>query len=422
MPESYLIRNAKLFSPGHSSHLKQTDLLIEKGIVKKIAKSIDAKAQEISGKALWVTSGLCGLRTHLTDPGYEYKDSIDSLLETAAAGGFTSIVTTPDTKPKIDSKGSISYLINASKDNLVSIMPTGKLTEATSNENLAELYDMHQSGAAVFSNGEEEVTNGLLKKALLYVKPFNGKVFTTPLDFSLGKDGLVNESENTIHTGLKVSPSLAEEISVKEQIEIARYCDASIHLSGITSAGSVELIKQAKKEGVSITCDTTIFNLCFTDNEVLGFDENFKLKPMLRTELDRQALIAGVNSGTIDAISVNHCPQNPESKVVEFNYAAFGALSLQFVLSWYLEHLQKDIRPEIFIQKLTSGPKTVLQIKNSAIEEGSVADMCVFNTEEIWEFNESTNKSKSKNSHLWNKKIKGKTVALFNNKKTKTFN
>ncbi|MFB1003341.1 MAG: dihydroorotase [Bacteroidia bacterium] len=418
MPKTYLIRNATLIQEGNPLHGKSIDILISKGKIQEIGPELKAEASVIAGQDLWVTEGWVDMRCHLTDPGNEHKDTLENTLNTAAAGGFTSLVTLPHSEPCIRDKSGVNYIVKSSQNHLVDVQPTGVLSDTKHAENLAELYDMSLAGAVAFTNGDGAVSNGLLKKALLYTKPFGAKVITHPSDKSIEQGGTVNESETTVHTGLKTSPSIAEFISVREQIEVARYCDAAVHFSCVSTAESVDHIRQAKKEGLAVTCDVSIFNLCFTDKEVLSFDENFKLYPPLRSEKDRKALVKGVNDGVIDAICSNHNPQNIESKQVEFDYADTGALSLQLVLPWYLRHLANDIAKETFVNALTNGPRKVLGLSTETISKGASANLTIVDTHHEWIFNAETNHSSSKNTHEWKQEQKGRIVSVFNNKET----
>ena len=418
MPKTYLIRNATLIQEGNPLHCKSIDILISNGTIQEIGPELKVEASVIAGQDLWVTAGWVDMRCHLTDPGNEHKDSLESTLNTAAAGGFTSLVTLPHSEPSISDKSGVNYIVKSGQNHLVDIQPTGVLSDAKHAENLAELYDMSRAGAVAFTNGDGAVSNGLLKKALLYTKPFGAKVITHPSDKSMEQSGTVNESEITVHTGLKTSPSIAEFISVREQIEVARYCNAAVHFTCISAAESLDHIRQAKKEGLAVTCDVSIFNLCFTDKEVLSFDENFKLYPPLRSEKDRNALIKGVNDGVIDAICSNHHAQNIECKQVEFDYADTGALSLQLILPWYLKHLAADISKETFINAVTNGPRKVLGMASKAISKGASANLTIIDTHHKWIFNAETNQSSSKNTHEWKQEQKGRVVSVFNKKET----
>lgn len=418
MPKTYLIRNATLIQEGNPLSGTSIDILIFNGQIQEIGPELKADAKVITGQDLWVTEGWIDMRCHLTDPGNEHKDTLEKTLNTAAAGGFTSLVTLPCSEPSISDKSGVNYIIKSSQNHLVDVRPTGVLSDTKHAGNLAELYDMSLAGAVAFTNGDGAVSNGLLRKALLYTKPFGAKVLTHPSDKSIEQGGSVNESETTVHTGLKTSPSIAEFISVREQIEVARYCNAAVHFSCISTAESVDHIRQAKKEGLAVTCDVSIFNLCFTDKEVLSFDENFKLYPPLRSEKDRNALIQGVNDGVIDAICSNHHPQNIESKQVEFDYADTGALSLQLILPWYLKHLANDISKETFVNALTNGPRNLLGLPTEAISKNTSVNLTIIDTHHEWIFNAETNQSSSKNSHEWKQKQMGRIVSVFNKKET----
>ncbi len=416
MSKSYLIKNAKLLEVGHPLHLQQIDLLITDGIILEIGTQISTTAPVISGESLHLSAGWIDMRCHLTDPGLEHKDNLQNLLDSAMAGGFTKIVTLPHSEPSITDKAGVKYLQQAANYHLVDLRPTGVISDPQHAENLAELFDMCGAGAIGFTNGDGKVSNALLKKALLYTKPFGGKIITHPSDKSLEQHGHVNESENTLHTGLKTSAALAEYIAVAEQLEIAKYCEASIHFSAISCRESVQLIRTAKAAGVPVTCDVAIANLCFTDKEVLTFDENFKLYPPLRSETDRLALIEGINDNTIDAICSNHCPQNIENKQVEFDYADFGGLSIQQLFSWYTAHLSNDINMSTFIQKLTTGPAACISEPSSSVQVGKEANITVFDADTSWFYDEHTNQSDSKNAHDYNTNLRGKVLAVFNNK------
>lgn len=419
MPKPYLIRRATILQAGHLLYQKKVDVLIANGSIEQIGENLKADATEITGENLWVTAGWVDLRCHLSDPGNEHKDTLLNTLDTAASGGFTGVLTLPHSEPAIRDKSGVNYLRRASSDHVVDLHISGVLSDLKQSENLAELYDMHLAGAVAFTNGDQSVSNGLLKKALLYTKPFGVRVVTHPSDKSVEQGGCVNESENTIHTGLKTSPALGEYISVQEQIEVARYCGAAVHFSCISAAESVMLIRQAKNEGLLISCDVSIFNLCFTDKEVVGFDENFKLYPPLRSEKDRIALIDGVNDGTIDAICSNHHPQNIENKQVEFDYADTGALSLQLMLPWYLKYLSTAIDQTIFIAAVTSGPRSILGLPQVLVQEESTANLTVVDIDKVWTLDKNTNQSASKNTHEWGLAQRGRVVAIFNKNNVK---
>lgn len=401
--------------------MKKTDLLIQGGKIQKIAKNIKADATLIEGKELVVSAGWHDMRTHLADPGFEYKESLSQLCKAAAAGGFTSISTLPNTLPVIDNKSAVQYLLHGSTSELVDVLPYGTVSEKAEGKDLAELFDMHQNGAVAFTDGDLSLNSGLLKKALLYVQSFNGLVISFPLDISLHHEGQINESKETVGTGLKTSPPLAEYSCVKQQLDILEYTGGRLHFSGISTKESVELIKQAQRKGLEVTADVPIYNLCYTDKDVTGFNSNFKLMPLLRSEKDRKALIKGLKEGVIQAISSNHHAQNVELKKVEFDYASTGSLSIQSLFSLYAEHLSDQLDEATFIKALTSSPREIIGQNIVDMKEGDSANLVVADKKAVWTWNKSSNRSGSTNTHLWNVELHGKVLAVFNHNKVNLY-
>lgn len=421
MSKQFLIKNATLIQEGHPQHLKKIDLLVNGNKIEKIGKNISAKATNIEGEDLFVSAGWHDIRSHLADPGYEHKESLKQLSNAAAAGGFTSVSTLANTLPVIDNKSSVQYILNSNKGELTEIKPYGAISEKSEGKDLAELFDMHQNGAIAFTDGDSPLSSGLLKKALLYVQSFGGLVISFPLDMSLHHDGQINESKDTVSTGLKASPALAEFSCVRQQLDIVEYTGGKLHFSGISTKESVDLIKQAQKKGLNVSCDVPIYNLCFTDKDVAGFNANFKQMPLLRTEKDRKALIKGLKEGVIQAICSNHHAQNVELKKVEFDYASTGSINIQQLYSLYNEHLSKDLDEATFIKALTSLPRQVLNLEEVKIEDGAKANLTVVDRKAKWNLNKQSNKSLSTNTHLWNAELHGKVLAVFNNNKVNLY-
>lgn len=413
MPKQYLIKDARLDHPGHAFHGTRTDILIADGTIAEIGPDLSADAQRIEGNDLMVCAAWHDLRCHLADPGHEYKESLSQLCDAAWDGGFAAISTLPNTEPVTDHKAGINYILGASKHHPVRVMPFGALSQAAIGVELAELFDMQANGAVGFTDGDRATGSGLLRKALLYVKAFDGLVVSFPIDPSLHHDGMVNESDKTVGTGLKASPSLAEYTCVQQQLDILEYCSGRLHFSAISCAESVELIRKAKARGLNVSCGVPIHNLCYTDERIAGFDPDFKLLPVLRTEADRQALIQGVKDGTIDVIVSNHHAQNIERKKVEFDYADTGVISLQLVYPMYQRYLSQDLDEERFVQCLASGPRKVLGLEEPKLAKGAAAHLSVFDREAEWVLDAQTNRSGSQNTYLWNKALKGKCLWVF---------
>ena len=278
---------------------------------------------------------------------------------------------------------------------------------------------MHRAGAIGFSNADIPFADaGYLLRALMYVKSFDGLIFSHAEDTSLSTTGMVNESITTINTGLKTAPRMAESTAIQTQIEVAAYAKSHLHFSHVSTRESVELIRMAKKRGIKITADVALAHLVFTDNVLESFDSNYKIKPPLRSTLDRDALIEAINDDTIDAIVTDHSPLTKELKKVEFDYAAYGITGFQSFYPMYNQELTKKINLEKFIEKVTQGPRNVLGMPNPQIKEHEVANLVVFNPDIEWQLNDNSNYSKSVNSPYYDKKLKGKIIFTANQFKT----
>jgi dihydroorotase len=289
----------------------------------------------------------------------------------------------------------------------------GCISQNREGKDLAELYDMRLAGAVAFSDGTRPVTeSGLMSRALLYAKGFDGLVFSYPEDSSIAGKGKMNEGEMSTYLGMKGLPALAEEVHISRDLYLAEYNDCPVHFSTISSANSVELIRKAKRRGLRVSCDVTAHHLVLTDEALQGFDSNFKVKPPLRTAGDVSALRAGLVDGTIDAIVSQHTPHEIEFKDVEFEIASFGVIGLQTVLPLALE---AGLSAEALVEKLAINPRKILNLPVPEIEVGEQANVVLFDTENEWVFDASSNKSKSANSPFLNSTLKGKVMLACNN-------
>jgi dihydroorotase len=285
---------------------------------------------------------------------------------------------------------------------------------------MAELYDMKLAGAIGFTDGNRPIANsGLLLRTLLYNKIFNGLALVMADDANISAGGIMHEGETSMVQGLKGIPSLSEEIMIQRDIELVKYSEGRLHFSAITTKGTVEIIRRAKKQGLKVTADVAFANLCFADTNLLDYDANFKLVPPLRSKADQKALWDGVQDGTIDAIVSNHLPQNKENKEVEFEYAQPGMISLQVLLPILLANKPASVELSSVIRALSAGPRNLLELPKIMIEKGAVASLTLFNNNKSWVFN--NNFSKSENTPFLKQKIQGAIAhvvcknALYNN-------
>ncbi len=379
---------------------------------KKAFQKIPKGTQTVDLKGNLLSPGWFDMRADFCDPGYEYKEDLASGANAALAGGFTDIALLPSSNPARDSKIGIEYVLNQSAVLPVNLHAYGCISRQREGKEMAELYDMHEAGAVAFTDGNRAVTNaGLLERSLLYAKIFNGLILSSANETSISEGGRMHEGNMSTLLGLKGIPSLAEELIVGRDIELLRYTGGRIHFSHLSAKGSVDLIRKARKQGLSITADVAIANLCYTDGDLKDYDSNFKVYPPLRSKADQKALWEGVADGTIDAIVSNHHPQNIEHKAVEFDYALPGMITLQTFLPMLVQHKPKNISYEVLVNAMTHNPRKVLGKKPSVIAEGQEASLVWFNTGETWTFNR--NLSKSANTPLLRQKLIGKVNGVY---------
>ncbi|MBX2984679.1 MAG: dihydroorotase [Bacteroidia bacterium] len=369
----------------------------EARIVKHNSQKGDFEIINYAGCML--TPAFTDLSFSLPDPGFEYRENFESAEKLALASGFQRLCCLPNTDPVIDGKSEVNYYIKNSRQSKIDFLPLGAISKELKGEEMAELYDMHLAGAVAFSNADKAIKqSGLLKRALQYVQSFNGLIFSFPFDETVSVGGVMHEGEISVSLGLKGLPELSEFLMVKRDLEILRYAGGRLHFSGISCAESVAMIKEAKKEGLQVTCDVRAMNLLFTDENLKGFDSVFKVMPPLRTEKHRKALIAGLKDGTIDAISSGHRPLDTEVTDVEFMYAKYGASTLQSIWSKLLEELAGKIGASKLAALLSSGPETVLGIKADTFAYGVIDNFVITRDNAKQILNKTNNLSLSANS------------------------
>lgn len=416
-----LISEVKILDPQSPHHNKKLNIHIKNGLIESIGKESFKASKTIDGKGCLLSPGWFDMNAQFHDPGHEHKEDISSGCSAAAHGGFTGVAVLPNTNPVVQTKGQIEYVKSKSENLITDLHPISALTLETKGEDLTEMIDLHEAGAVAFSDGDQPIWHtDILLKSLIYLQKFDGLLINKPEDKLLTRFGHMNEGVQSTIMGMRGMPALSEYLMISRDLDILEYTGGKIHLSNISSAESVDLIKKAKKKGLNVSCDVSVHHLKYNESHLENYDTNFKSNPPFRTEKDRKALVKGIIDGTLDAIVTTHNPQDEECKKLEFDKADFGLTGLQTALPILLS-LGDELPAENWVTKLTSGPRSILGISETKIEQGARANLTLIDPKENWIFDDQSNKSKSRNSPLFGSELTGKVKAIFNGKKSEIF-
>ncbi|MBG6109548.1 dihydroorotase [Flavobacterium sp. CG_9.10] len=410
-----IIRGAKIIDSKSPFHNKTLDILIVDGFIKKIGASLpnSENAEEIKLDNLHVSQGWFDSSVSLGEPGYEDRETIENGLNTASKSGFTAIALQPNSFPIIDNQSQVNFVLNKAHEFATQLFPIGALTKESQGNDMAELYDMKKAGAVAFGDYNKSLDNAnLLKIALQYVQDFDGLVIAFAQDDKIKGNGVANEGIVSTRLGLKGIPNLAEELQIARNLFLLEYTGGKLHIPTISTAKSVQLIKDAKDKGLNVTCSVAVHHLVLTDATLEEFDTRYKVSPPLRTETDRKALLKGIKDGTIDMITSDHNPIDIEHKKMEFDTAKNGTIGMESAFG----ALMTVLPLETIIEKLTAG-KSTFGIESDPIAEGVKANITLFNPEGKSIFTKSNIFSKSKNSAFLGLEIKGKVYGIVNQKK-----
>ena len=393
---------------------KVGDIWISDGLIKSIGKDVSApNAEVIDAKGKVVCPGFIDLHCHLRQPGFEQKETIATGTKAAARGGFTTVCCMPNTNPPIDNLPLVEYVKSvAEKEAVVRVLPIGCITRGRKGEELADMTEMAQAGVIGFSDDGSYVKNArMMRRAMEYSLPLGLPIIEHCEDPELAVDGVMNEGIIATRLGLCGIPNAAEEVAVARDIILAELTGARLHIAHVSTRGSVELIRQAKKRSVKVTAEVTPHHLTMTEEKVLGYNTNAKVNPPLRTQKDIDALIAGLKDGTIDIIATDHAPHTVNDKLCEFGMADSGISGLETALGSLmgLVHAGKLLLP-LMVAKLTSEPSKILESKFGTLAVGSPADVTIFDPDADWTVEAEKFASKGKNTSLDGEKLKGKVM------------
>lgn len=409
---STIIREAKIIDSESPFHNQTVDVLIVDGIIKKIGTSLPntENTEEVKRENLHVSQGWFDSSVSLGEPGFEDRETITNGLNVAARSGFTAIALQPNSYPIIDNQSQVNFVKSKAYGFATELFPIGALTKGSEGKDMTELFDMKNAGAVAFGDYNKNLDNAnLLKIALQYVQDFDGLVIAFAQDSNIKGNGVANEGIVSTKLGLKGIPNLAEELQIARNLFLLEYTGGKLHIPTISTAKSVQLIKEAKAKGLNLTCSVAVHHLVLTDSTLEGFDTRYKVSPPLRTETDRKALISGILDNTIDMITSDHNPIDIEHKKMEFDFAKAGTIGLESAFGALLTELPLDK----VIEKLTAG-KSLFGIEKQSVSEGQKANITLFNPEGISIFTKENILSKSKNSAFLGKEIKGKVYGIYN--------
>ena len=418
-----ILKSVRIINPGTAHHQKTRDIVIVNGKIKSIATnaSNDDGIKELDLKGCFVMPGWFDMRVNFREPGEEHKEDLFSGTKAAAAGGFTEVLLMPSTYYPIQSKSDTEFILNKCRNSLVNVHVAGCLTVDRKGIDMAELYEMYVSGAIAFTDDKKTNDPGLLVRALQYCNTFGARIISYADEPTLSNNYLINESLSSVKTGMKGCPAVAEEIGLNRIIRIAEYTGIPVHISGISTAGSVVQIRNAKSKGIKITTEVYAHHLMLDETLVESFNSKFKVKPVLRSKADIQALKKGIADGVIDCISSDHSPQDIEVKNCEYAYAAHGISSIETTFATLSTAFKGQLDAEILFNIFSGNPRKILNLDTPFINEGEAANMTVYHPDKAWIFSEKEMFSKSRNTPFQGTEFSGKVVGVINNNKLSGF-
>ena len=399
------IKNARVIDPASKRDQVGDLFALDGRLVERLSPADRRRARKIDAKGLVAAPGLVDIHVHFREPGQTLKETIATGSRAAAAGGFTTVVCMPNTTPAADNAGTIQFIMDAvRRDSVVKVLPTGCITIGMKGESLAPIGSLKRAGVvAITDDGACVQSNEVMRRAIEYAAMFGLPVMDHCQDDSMTEGAVMNEGNMSIKLGLRGWPNAAEDLIVSRNVILSAYTGGHIHMQHISSARSVEILRQAKRDGIRVTAEATPHHIALTDESLATYDTNFKMNPPLRTEADRRAIIAGLRDGTLDCISTDHAPHTDYEKDKEFDFAPNGILGLETSLPVVLDVLMRRNRLSLprVIDLMTRRPAQILGLPAGTLAAGAAADVCLFDPDEEWTYDAKKGHSKSTNSP-WN--------------------
>ncbi len=411
LPKKLILRHVEILDPLKENTFKGNIFLVNGKIsgLGKFDQPSDAKSIDCEG--LTLTHGFCDLHVHFREPGDEDKETLESGSLAALSGGFTRVCAMPNTNPSIDSPESVNFIIEKSKDLPVHIHPIGAVTKGQKGKEISEMALMNQAGAIAFSDDGLPIQNGhVMRKALEYSKMLNVPVINHAEDDCLRCNGVMNEGMVSNRLGLPGNPSISESTMVFRDLKLADMTGAKLHVPHVSTAASVEHIKEMKRSNDKVTAEVTPHHLFFNDEALLNYNTNLKVAPPIRNDISRNALIKGIKEGVIDCIATDHAPHSLHEKQTTFDCASFGMIGLESCLGVVKRLLvdEEGLSLIKLIKLLTTAPRQIMGFNSDLFKVGTEAELVLFNPVEKWKFKESNVFSKSVNSPFYDQELIGK--------------
>jgi len=412
-----VLRNIRIFDPAGS--LDQIgDLAINNGRIEHLFKVPDKfKGEEITSKDWMVCPGLFDMHTHLREPGFEHKETIRTGCSAAIAGGFTGVAAMPNTQPAVDNPGIVNLIRSRAADLPVDVVPVAATTQSRKGEVLSEMTELRENGVTAFSDdGSPVASAGLMRLALEYSRMLEAVIIEHCEEPTMTLGGVADEGSVATALGLPPWPAAAETIAVERNIKLAEYTGGRLHIAHISTAAGLQLVREAKKRGCSLTAEVTPHHLTLDSRLLESFDTNYKVNPPLRTPQDVEALIEGLADGTIDVIASDHAPHAADEKAVEFIHAPFGMLGLETTLGVILTKLVAAGKVSLarVIDALTVAPRRILQLPQAVIAEGQPANLTIINTLAKWTVDRNRLHSRSQNTPYHGWELTGQACGVIN--------
>jgi dihydroorotase len=420
MSNAILLQQGRLIDPSNGTD-RVVDILIENGIIRTIGSRVEPQegCEVLACEGKVIAPGFVDMHVHLREPGYEHKETIATGTLAAAYGGFTAVCCMPNTNPAIDDESIVQFVQSQGKKSnhgIVDVFPVGAVTKGRDGKLMAPISELVQAGAVGLSDDGAPVHDaGIMRRAMEYASMYDVPIIQHCEDVPLAKGGVMNEGETATRLGLPGIPNVAEEVMLARDVMLAEFTRARYHAAHVSTAGSVALMREAKRKKIGVTCEVTPHHFTLTDKEVSSYDTNTKMNPPLRTQADVDAIKEGLRDGTIDVIATDHAPHSLDEKDVDYIQAPFGIVGLETAIGLAVTELVETgvLTLTQLVEKFSTNPRKIIG-KAIVVAEGQVANLTVFDPSAQWTVDCAEFHSKSKNSPFNGARLKGKSVAIFN--------